>query len=58
MPLWLRRFTFNKLKEHYDKQKEIQDKQQNILSNKDQPKPIARPAVTPNYKTTTKAPKK
>jgi len=58
MPLWLRRFTFNKLKEHYDKQKEIQDKQQNMLSNKSEPKPIARPGVTPNYKTSTKAPKK
>ena len=28
MPLWLRKFTFNKLKDHYEKQNKKQDLQQ------------------------------
>ena len=59
MPIWLRKFTFNKLKEHFDKQNEEAEKQQNMLSNKQNAtKEISRPniAQTPTY--TTKAPKK
>ena len=58
MPLWLRRTTFNLMKEHYDKQSEENEKQQNMLKNKSGSKDISRPniAPTPNY--TTKAPKK
>ena len=60
MPIWLRRFTFNKLKEHFEKQNEENEKQQNQLKNKQNAsKEIARPniAPTPTY-TTSKAPKK
>jgi hypothetical protein len=53
MPLWLRRTTFNLLKEHFDKQKEESDKQQNTLKNKSD---IAKPNIAPTY--VTKAPKK
>ena len=42
MPIWLRLFTFNKMKEHYDKQREEQEKQQNLLKNT-QSKEIAKP---------------
>ena len=34
MPIWLRKFTFNKLKEFYDKEQEAADKQSNMLTNK------------------------
>jgi hypothetical protein len=58
MPIWLRRFTFNKLKEHFDKQNEEAEKQQNMLSNKQNAtKEIARPNIAPTY-TTSKALKK
>lgn len=62
MPIWLRKFTFNKLKEHYDKEKEAAEKQQNQLKNKSNPKDIARPNITPKSSVTPtysyKAPKK
>ena len=59
MPIWLRLFTFNKLKEHYEKQNEETEKQQNMLknkSNKDISRPNIAPPKTPTY--ITKAPKK
>jgi len=57
MPIWLRKFTFNKIKEHFDKQNEEAEKQQNMLNNKkNSSKEIARPNISPTY--TTKAPKK
>jgi hypothetical protein len=57
MPLWLRRFTFNKIKEHFDKQNEENEKQRNMLINQQNPKKeLARPDIAPTY--TTKAPKK
>ena len=34
MPIWLRRFTFETLKEHYDKIAEENKKAQNLLQNK------------------------
>jgi hypothetical protein len=61
MPIWLRRFTFESLKEHYGKQQEAMEKQQNILKNKSS-KEIAKPNIsspappTPTY--IAKAPKK
>ena len=55
MPLWLRRTTFNLIKEHYDKQDEAIEKQRNTLKNSNN-KEIARPNITPNY--TAKVPKK
>jgi hypothetical protein len=57
MPIWLRKFTFHKLKEHFDKEKEEAEKQQNMLTNKQNAqKEISRPNITPTY--TTKAPYK
>jgi hypothetical protein len=60
MPVWLRLFTFNKLKEHYDKQKDEMDKQQNMLKNKSGGNDVARPNVAPKAPPTytSKAPKK
>ena len=55
MPLWLRRTTFNLLKEHYDKEKEEYDKQQNMLNNRGKNE-IARPNISPDY--IAKAPRK
>jgi hypothetical protein len=58
MPLWLRRTTFNLIKEFYDKEAEEAEKQQNTLKNGNKSE-IARPNVapkpTPTY--TTKAKK-
>jgi hypothetical protein len=57
MPIWLRRLTFNYIKEHYDKEKEEYDKQNRKLNNNSTPA-IARPPI-PNKPTyTAKAPKK
>jgi hypothetical protein len=60
MPIWLRKFTFNKLREHYDKQKDEMDKQQNMLKNKSGGSDVARPniATSPAPTYTAKAPKK
>ena len=59
MPIWLRRFTFETLKEHFEKQNEEAKKQQNMLKNKPG-KEINRPNVTPTKSPTyiAKAPKK
>jgi hypothetical protein len=57
MPLWLRRTTFNFLKEHYDKQNEEAEKQQNMMKNNGK-KEIARPNIAPTPTYTTKAAKK
>lgn len=56
MPIWLRKFTFHKIKEHYDKQNEEAEKQQNLLKNKNDKPKVARPDIAPTY--TVKAPKK
>lgn len=48
MPLWLRKFTFEKIKEHYEKQQEEIDKQEKKLTNKTAGKTeIAKPPVVP-----------
>jgi hypothetical protein len=58
MPIWLRKFTFEKLREYYEKQKEETEKQQNLLNNSS-PKGIARPNIAPKNPTyVAKAPKK
>jgi hypothetical protein len=44
MPIWLRKFTFNKLKEFYDKEQEVIDNQNNQLTNKSAGE-IARPNI-------------
>ena len=55
MPLWLRRTTFNLMKEYYDKQNEEVEKQNNKLKNKSE---VARPNIVPKPTYTAKAPKK
>jgi hypothetical protein len=59
MPIWLRKFTFLKLKEHYDKQNEEAEKQQNMMSNKSKQE-VAKPNIAPQNKPhyTAKAPRK
>ena len=47
MPLWLRRTTFNLMKEHYDKQSEETENQQKMLENKTNKKSISRPNIAP-----------
>jgi hypothetical protein len=57
MPLWLRRTTFNLLNEHFTKQNEDAEKQQNMLKNNKSSKDIARPNIAnPTY--TAKVPRK
>ena len=64
MPLWLRRTTFNLMKEYYDKQNEEIENEQDKLKNKTgASKNIARPNIAPPSKPTNptytvKAPKK
>jgi len=55
MPLWLRKTTFNLMKEYYDKEKEEVENQQSMLKNTSK-KDIARPNIAPTY--TAKVPKK
>jgi hypothetical protein len=63
MPIWLRRFTFEKIKEHYEKEREEAEKQQNMMNNRSS-KGVARPNIAPPSKSTSsptytvKAPKK
>ena len=58
MPIWLRKFTYQTLKEHYDKIAEENEKAQNLLQNKNN-KELSRPNIAPKQPTyTTKAPKK
>jgi hypothetical protein len=58
MPIWLRRFTYETLREHYEKQNEAAEKQQNMLNNKNS-KETARPNIAPKTPTyVAKAPKK
>lgn len=58
MPIWLRLFTFNKMKEYYNKQNEENEKVNNQLQNKaaNIAKPNINQAPPPTYKV--KAPKK
>ena len=57
MPIWLRTFTFNKLKEWYDKEREQVDAQNNQLTNKSG-KEIARPDIPQSSTYNAKVPKK
>jgi hypothetical protein len=57
MPLWLRKFTFEKMKEHFEKQQEEIDKQENKLTNKTAGKteiqgpPVKPISTSPTYST-------
>jgi hypothetical protein len=57
MPIWLRTFTYNKLKEHYDKEQAQIDEQNNILTNKNVNE-IARPNIPQANTYNTKLPTK
>jgi hypothetical protein len=48
MPIWLRRFTFETLREYYDKKAEANKSQQSL---ENQSKEIARPGIAPNQPT-------
>ena len=52
-PIWLRNFTFKKLKEWYDKEQEQIEAQNNQLTNKNAAE-VARPNISPTstYNTT------
>jgi len=57
MPVWLRKTTFNMIKEYNDKQNEEISNQQKQLNNVNKNKTIDKPNIsTPTY--TTKATKK
>ena len=56
MPIWLRRFTFNKLREYYEKQKEEQEKANKQMNPKKSSSP-AKPNINSNKGYTTKAPR-
>jgi len=58
MPLWLRRTTFNLMKEHYDKESEEIENQNNLIKNKTGNSNVARPNIAPKPNYIAKAPKK
>lgn len=45
MPIWLRKFTFNKLKEYYDEEKKAYEGNTNKTSK------VSRPNINPSYST-------
>lgn len=55
MPIWLRKFTYEKIKKHYEDKKEVTDKANNQLSSKPKTNKLNKPDIA-NY--TAKAPKK
>jgi hypothetical protein len=55
MPIWLRRFTFQKIQDWFNKQNAEIEKKKNTLTNTPKEE-IARPAIKPDY--SYKAPKK
>jgi len=50
MPIWLRNFTFNKIKDWYDKAKEEESKLLNPNQSKSNPE-IFKPDINPSYNT-------
>lgn len=48
MPLWLRKFTFRKIQDWFDKQNAEIEKQKNKMTNTTKAE-IARPAIKPDY---------
>lgn len=47
MPVWLRNFTFGRIKEYFDKEKEAIEK----ASSKSKSSTPLKPNIKPNYKT-------
>ena len=50
MPIWLRKWTFQTLKEHYEEQNDAQKKAYDKSSNKKRGE-LARPNIKPSYST-------
>lgn len=58
MPIWLRRFTFETLKEYYEKKNKSEETLEDSVKGKAPPK-TSRPDIAPKQPTyTTKAPRK
>lgn len=61
-PIWLRKFTFNRIKDRFEKIQEERDKQQNMLTGKTdlskRPEMIKPPDIKPTYTTKTTRPTK
>lgn len=61
-PIWLRKFTFNRMKDRFDKIQEERDKQQNMLTNNtnksSKPEMIKPPDIKPTYTTKSTKPVK
>lgn len=52
MPVWLRKFTFNTLREHYEKQNAAEGELKPVSNtNKVSPPDIVQRAMTPTYNT-------
>jgi hypothetical protein len=51
MPVWLRRFTFSKLREYYENQNKEEDPVPVKQSNKISPPDAVQKALTPSYST-------
>jgi len=51
MPVWLRKFTFSTLREHYDKQNPDDELKPVSNTNKVSPPDIVQKAMTPSYST-------
>lgn len=57
MPIWMRKFTYNQIREFYEKQREEEEKAMNKAKGYQDATKIAKPpVVNPTY--TTKAPTK
>jgi hypothetical protein len=57
MPIWLRRFTFETLREYYEKINKDKETLEDSVKNKKQPG-VTRPDIAPKPTYTTKAPTK
>jgi len=58
MPIWLRKFTYNRIQKRFEKKNEEADKQNGILTAQNAAEKMAKPPTTLNsYTTNTKAPK-
>jgi hypothetical protein len=57
MPIWLRRFTFETLREYYEKRNKDKETLEDSVKGKDKNKPT-RPDIAPKPTYTTKAPTK
>lgn len=57
MPIWLRKFTYKKIEEFYEKEKEQYENQSKTLTNKSSKEFVSKPDIKPKPTYTTKATK-